>query len=467
MLNILQLIENTGSCYRKKASTGGGEYSGVCPWCGGLDRFSIFPEKDHFVCRQCKKAGDSIEFVKTYHNKTYVEACFYLGISPNTQYRPLSKATEKPGNKVLTWQAREIKHPPEAWQKKAEAVLFEKFKFLLSAPGKKYRDWLNARGINNETIKKARFGYNTQNLLFDRATWGLTPEKKENGQNKQVWIPAGLIIPQFYNEKLVRLRIRQDNPIAKDRFVMVPGSAMGYFDYGTHLNSTKLKTITKNKPSVTTEAELDGWLVQQEAGDLVNVYAIGNASARPDTITHENISDLPGLLNLDNDEAGHNEQDWWSKQYPDILTWYSRLKKDAGEDFQAGVNIREWVQEGLSNLDPVKCSNPPVNTQDSVIKSTESGIEKRSRLTFERQQGSSVAKQKLKSKKTSAPVKPQISNQICMHNIHCNSLSNGICLRNKQPVFDGMELCPQEQWWLWRHKNGVVSEIILGPGVKK
>ncbi len=100
IMSILDLISSaTGFTYRKKATTRGGEYSGPCPFCSdsGNDRFSIHPEQDHFVCRQCRKAGDSITFMMQYHGMTYRAACTELNIIPKYTDRLLDAANEKPG----------------------------------------------------------------------------------------------------------------------------------------------------------------------------------------------------------------------------------------------------------------------------------------------------------------------------------------------------------------------------------
>ena len=157
-MNILDLISSaTGFTYHKKATTRGGEYSGPCPFCSdsGNDRFSIHPEQDHFVCRQCRKAGDSITFMMQYHGMTYRAACTELNIIPKYTDRLLDTANEKPGQNELVWQPREVTEPSIIWQDKAAAFLFEAYKYLLSPAGKIHSDWLNNRGISNSTIKAA------------------------------------------------------------------------------------------------------------------------------------------------------------------------------------------------------------------------------------------------------------------------------------------------------------------------
>ena len=53
------------------------------------------------------------------------------------------------------------------------------------------------------------------------------------------------------------------------------------------------------------ESELDAILLHQEAGDLVQVIALGSASARPEQDTVQILRDAETiLLSLDNDPAG-------------------------------------------------------------------------------------------------------------------------------------------------------------------
>jgi DNA primase len=41
-MNLVDLI-GRDTTLRKVASTHGGEYAGSCPWCGGDDRFRVWP----------------------------------------------------------------------------------------------------------------------------------------------------------------------------------------------------------------------------------------------------------------------------------------------------------------------------------------------------------------------------------------------------------------------------------------
>lgn len=64
MDSILALI-GSDTQLRRVASTNGGEYAGPCPWCGGRDRFRVWPELDGgcWWCRQCGRSGDTIAYL--------------------------------------------------------------------------------------------------------------------------------------------------------------------------------------------------------------------------------------------------------------------------------------------------------------------------------------------------------------------------------------------------------------------
>src|SRR2546430_13712324 len=71
---------------KKVASTGGGEYAGPCPFCGGRDRFRVQPEKGRWWCRGCSggpRWQDAIGYVRRREGLGFAEACERLGASPS------------------------------------------------------------------------------------------------------------------------------------------------------------------------------------------------------------------------------------------------------------------------------------------------------------------------------------------------------------------------------------------------
>jgi len=365
MTDLLDIIQHkTGKSYKKVASTGGGEIKGPCPWCDGEDRFSIQPAQDFYICRQCKKSGDAIQFCRDFLSMGYYEACTYLNRQPDFK-----------GQKIYDqkiqreeWSPRKVNRPDKTWQQKAEAIAFQAFKNLMSAAGKSHRDFLHARGIDIKTIKAARIGYNPNPLTFDMETWGLEPEmNKFTGKTKNIWIPAGLVIPYFLPEtkQLVRIRVRQDDPKPDQaRYILVTGSSAEYMRF-SQTREAEINT------AFLVEAEIDGWLCHQEFGDLSEVAAIGNTTARPDTETDKILSKMKHIaLSLDNDDPGIAEGNWWKRQYGGrVMIKPVDAGKDPSEAVQDhGLDLRTWFLKEVGR-DPAKKENEKPKQQQAAAPS--------------------------------------------------------------------------------------------------
>ena len=78
---LLDLLSHD-TTLRRVASTRGGEYAGPCPWCGGRDRFRVWPYADRprYWCRRCNRNGDAIQYLRDRHGLTYRAACARLGL---------------------------------------------------------------------------------------------------------------------------------------------------------------------------------------------------------------------------------------------------------------------------------------------------------------------------------------------------------------------------------------------------
>lgn len=358
-MDILNLLQQDGIETKKVSSTKGGEYHGPCPVCSGTDRFIVNPllnpEKGgHFYCRQCHLSGDALTYLIKIRGMRYPDACLELNITPEFKYN--SKPTI-PEQQTPQWEPRTISDVSDAWSTKAEAVLFEAYKTLLSPAGKKHREYLSQRGISTNTIKQARIGLVLSPLTFDRQAWGLSSPEKKDALNRLIWIPEGLIIPMFHNNKVVRLRIRQDNPKNSDRYILVAGSTTAYLQHNQQFNQLN--------PSMVLESELDGWLIHQIAGGDLNVFSAGNSTTRPDLEAHLKIKQSPILISLDNDAAGQKETQWWRKQYPNSIIWPS-VKKDPGDDFKAGIDLKKWVNDGINKLKPAEKTIQSIQSKQPI-----------------------------------------------------------------------------------------------------
>jgi DNA polymerase I len=338
-VNILDLLNEDGLSPQKKSDKDGGIYASGCPWCGGKDRFHVWPnqgDSGRWWCRQCDRKGDAVQYLKDFRNMNYVEACHYLGKEPaysRSQYR------SKPELHRLEWKPEPPKPAPsEIWQEKAGFFVETAEKVLWSNAGIHYLSWLEGRGLNPETIKKNRLGFNSQVFYRERALWGLENKLNSDGKQSRIWLPPGLVIPTMLDNKIVSVRIRQHEPSSPaSRYALVSGS----------VNSPK---ITGGSDCiVVVESDLDAMLIFQEAGDLVSVLSLGSVTAKPDSeITKRLQNARLILISLDKDQAGAKASwDWCSKHFRNAKRWPSVRGKDPCEAFQNGLDIRSWIIAGL------------------------------------------------------------------------------------------------------------------------
>jgi len=264
---------------------------------------------------------------------TFREACETLGIEPKLN---LLKGHRKP-----LWAPRRLNPPRHLWQGRADAFLTWSQQQLWSNQGNDIRRWLNTdRGLTNETIMKARLGWNSTETWCERKAWGL----KNNG--KKLWLPKGLVIPC---QGPVRLRIRRSDSRKGPRYYLIPGS-----------DARAMLLPGPKEKFVVVESELDGLLLHQEAGDLVSVVALGSAQGRPDENTHRVLDQAEEILvALDADGPGTKEVFWWKKHYPRAKWWPVPEGKDPTEAMHAGLSIRLWVCAGLRSCEEVPRPSSP------------------------------------------------------------------------------------------------------------
>ncbi len=327
-MNLLDLIRSDGGELKKAAMTNGGEYAGPCPFCGGRDRFRVWPGSGRYWCRGCDKAGDSIQYLRDKRGLSFQDACSYLGHDPGPR-------SGGPRPAPAAWKPKDKEAPGELWQKNARSFLDGAIKNLWAPAGASVRQWLNAeKSLSNDTIKKAMLGYAPEDLNASRAFWGL-PE----GENDRLWLPAGLVIPFLQGDNVHRLRIRRENPGDGQRYIVVSGSCMAPMTWGHDKAGV-----------VVVESEIDGLLLNQEAGDLCGVVALGSAQAKPDPATHELLKAAPSILAaMDSDEAGAKAAwQFWPETYgPKVKRWPCIKGKDPSEARKNGLNVREWIIAGL------------------------------------------------------------------------------------------------------------------------
>ncbi|MCX5827601.1 MAG: CHC2 zinc finger domain-containing protein [Deltaproteobacteria bacterium] len=332
-MTLLALLSQDGFTLTKTATTHGGEYAGLCPWCGGNDRFRVWPEDrdGRYWCRGCGKSGDAIQYLREYRGMSYREACELLNITP-------AQHQGEHCQERTTFTPKEPAPPPATWVSKATAFLKMARTALWTDAGSEARAFLCGKGLSDDTIKKSGLGWSALDYYRTRESWGLPTELKENGTPKKLWLPSGIVIPCFVDDIfLARLRVRR--PEGKPRYILIPGS-----DTRPMILNPDMEAV------VLVESELDSILLRQEAGDLATIVALGSVSAKPDATTHDLLNRAQIiLLALDSDDAGRKSSwSFWNDTYGrKVKRWPPIEGKDPSEAWQNGLNVREWIIAGL------------------------------------------------------------------------------------------------------------------------
>jgi len=330
-MNLLDLIGADGVKLKKYGAT----YRGRCPFHDGKTETSLLVDADagKYHCFGCDMHGDAIQWLRERRGLSFLEACEYLGHDSGPR-------KEQPRTAPAAWEPREATAPAAIWQERARVFLDGAIDTLWSERGAKLRAWLRTeKGLHDATIKGACLGLNLADKSEPRATWGLDIQRKEDGTDKKLWLPAGLVIPWVVNGDVHRLRIRRNDPGDGPRYVIVSGS-------GTAPATWNLERAA----AVIVESELDGLLLSQETGDFCAVVALGSATSKTNKESHDLLRAMPIILvALDTDEAGAKAAwKFWPDTYGKAARRWPTVKgKDASEARLNGLDLRAWVIAGL------------------------------------------------------------------------------------------------------------------------
>jgi len=113
---------------KRVSSSGGGEYAGPCPFCGGTDRFRCWPTKGRAWCRQCGWKGDAIQLLRDRDGLSFFEARRQLGLSTD---RPSREAIRKQKARRIALQAAQDSFCD--WSRRKLIALTDEYREELSA----------------------------------------------------------------------------------------------------------------------------------------------------------------------------------------------------------------------------------------------------------------------------------------------------------------------------------------------
>jgi len=337
MSNLLEIISHDVRV-KRAAATHGGEYAGPCPWCGGNDRFRVWPEeteRGRYWCRVCERSGDAIDYLRERHRLSFREACECVGAYDKIRDEEGPTGARKEPREALAIPEREgtwrLLPPNAQWQKRAREIMAETQPVLWSDAGRRARAWLIGRGLSEETIRAAGLGFNPEDRHEDRRQWGLPP-------GRQIWFPRGIVIPWEIGGDVWRLNVRraQNNP----KYAQPAGGANGLYN---------ADALTGGCVALLCEGEIDALTVAQHAGELVVPVATGSTSGSRKARWIARVAGCSAVLvAFDNDpnEAGENASRYWVETLANAVRWRPYWA-DANAMAQEGADLRVWISAGV------------------------------------------------------------------------------------------------------------------------
>jgi hypothetical protein len=339
---------------RKVARTGGGEWAGPCPFCGGRDRFRVQPRLGYWWCRRCsgERWQDAIDYVRQRDGLSFFEACQRLGVlqtAPSQHGIRTRRAAVVASDLGLRRAAdlqRAGREPPAAsWQHAGRRFLEACQAALWSPAGRLARSYLHARGLTDSALRRWRLGLQPDHGASEpAAAWGL------NGD--EIVLPRGIVIPWFGGGNLWQLKVRTASRVARYRYLAVRGGRASLFG---------VDGLRAEHPVALTEGEFDALLVDQLVGDIVTAVTLGGCRARPDQLTIEafnRCSVLLGLYDADRDgQAGLERLRGALERLTPVTVPHG---KDVTEFHQRGGDVRGLIQAALlSSATRGKPGSPP------------------------------------------------------------------------------------------------------------
>jgi len=342
-MNGLALIESDTEL-KRVASKDGGEYAGSCPFCGGTDRFHVWPDHPaglrwrcfgHQSGRSgCGRGGDLLAYLVERGDITPQEAgrIRHSDDAQDTQASSSSGARPRRARPVPSGPVRTQagNPPPSAWQEQARLFVDYCHEQLFSEAGQVALDYLHGRGLNDETIRAWRLGWHDKSRQRSPQRWGL--------RGKPVWLMRGVTIPWTVQGAVWHVKIRRfegHNPLTEQgkKYAQITQGCPTL--YGLDL-------LAGRSTVAICEGELDAVLLWQAANDLIDVVAIGTKGAKialPYLVHLASASTW--LVALDND-ADAEARDWG--HFSDRVR---RVRIQQGNDltdfYQAGGDLRAWL----------------------------------------------------------------------------------------------------------------------------
>lgn len=364
-VDLLAMLNNH-TAVRRVASSGGGEWAGPCPLCGGRDRFRVQPACGRWLCRKCTpRWEDAITLQRALTGQSFSEAvCALLG-AHGPAIRPHRDVPAQ----------REPPSHSHVWQVMAMAVAGSAATHLWSRNGQPALDWLHGRGLNDDTLRYWRIGWQPRNQWFAAQRWGLA--------GRPLVVATGVTIPylsgraardsalgearpapdptepapRFSNPAFGRaLKVRRFDP-RRSKYVWVRGSEPGLY---------LAQTVAHANMVCLAEGELDALLLWQvlqasRAGSRISVVSTGSQSLYPRADWLQCLEDKSLLLMHHQDEAGELGAARWRAVRPDAVRVRWSVGKDLTEHRLAGGDLVALIEQAQFHFQTTNLHREPVH----------------------------------------------------------------------------------------------------------
>jgi DNA primase len=290
-------------------------------------------------CYGCDERGDAANLVMKLRNVGFREAVEWLadfsGVITSTVART-------PGPRVK--HARTKQPAPSSLSlDQAAAIVEESARRLWEPAGSAGLRYLHGRGLEDETIRRARIGWASRIVL-----------PKRDGEG--TWSLSGIVIPWFDRDRLCLAKVRRLGllrgpkyvEVFRDRPLIYPGPG----------------SVRRGGTLIVAEGEFDALLLGQELAPLnVDVATLGSASNRPEPSAVDLLCTASRLfIATDADDAGDRSARTWPAHARRARP--PAPDKDWGEVHAGGFNRIRYLWPGiLCNYDWPRTDPVPILTE--------------------------------------------------------------------------------------------------------
>lgn len=255
--DIKELYERITGLNLKKHSN---QWEGVCPVCGGTDRFYILIDDVpmHWACRHCHpNRGTALDFIGLCYGlpvsgtgikETINKLAECLGVSDTGIRRYIPSEQKK--KKMFVPMMPDM--PTEEWQDTVKPIVDRAQTYLWS--NRNALSYLTScRKLSPETIRKYKIGFNPNRFELN-----------------DIYFPNGYYFPVFIDKNIVRVKVRLEprKPNEPKYKSVSKGIAVSLY----------CAKFTDNDKVIYVEGELDAITINQVAGDICKAVTFGSNS---------------------------------------------------------------------------------------------------------------------------------------------------------------------------------------------